>query len=256
YYAKTSWFARRTTVRPELIKNNDKINWYPEHIKHGRFGDFLDGIIDWALSRERYWGTPLPIWVCDECGERHCVGSKQELHDLAIDKELAVDLDLHRPYVDQIVLKCPHCDGEMHRVPEVIDAWFDSGSMPYAQWHYPFENRGKFQEQFPADFICEAIDQTRGWFLSLHVLATMLFDEVAYKNVICLEHVLDGKGEKMSKHKGNVVDPWTVLNVQGADALRWYLYTSSPPGAPKRFSPDLVDEALRKFILTLWNTYS
>ncbi|MHB1131721.1 MAG: isoleucine--tRNA ligase [Chloroflexota bacterium] len=255
YYAKTSWFMKRTAVRERLIKNNEKINWYPEHIKHGRFGDFLDGIIDWALSRERYWGTPLPIWICETCGERHCVGSAAELRERALG-EVAEDLDLHRPHVDDILLRCEKCGGQMRRVPEVIDAWFDSGSMPVAQYHYPFENQEKFKEQFPADFICEAIDQTRGWFLSLHVIASALFDEVAYKNVICLEHVLDAKGEKMSKHKGNVTDPWSVLDAQGADALRWYFLTSSPPGTPRRFSPDLVDEALRKFILTLWNTYS
>ncbi len=256
YYAKTSWFVERTAVRKALIRNNEKINWYPGHIKHGRFGDFLEGIIDWALSRERYWGTPLPIWQCESCGERHCIGSVQELHEKAINKELTIDLDLHRPYVDLIILPCPKCGGHMRRVPEVIDAWFDSGSMPVAQWHYPFGDQEKFRAQFPADFICEAIDQTRGWFLSLHVIATLLFDEVAYKNVICLELVLDDKGEKMSKSKGNVVDPWTVLDAQGADALRWYLYTASPPGTPRRFSADLVDEALRKFMLTLWNTYS
>lgn len=256
YYAKTSWFVRRTAVRDQLIRNNEKINWYPEHIKYGRFGDFLTGIIDWALSRERYWGTPLPIWQCEDCGERHCVGSVAELQELAINKEATKDLDLHRPYVDNVFFKCAKCGGQMKRVPEVIDAWFDSGSMPVAQWHYPAHNQEKFKQRFPADFICEAIDQTRGWFLSLHVIATMLFDEVAFKNVICLELVLDEKGEKMSKSKGNVVDPWTVLNAQGADALRWYLYTASPAGTPRRFSPELVDEALRKFLMTLWNTYS
>ncbi len=255
YYAKTSWFMKRTAVREELIKNNEKINWYPEHIKWGRFGDFLEGIIDWALSRERYWGTPLPIWECEDCHQRTCVGSVAELRERAAN-EVPADLDLHRPYVDKVLLKCEKCGGTMRRLPEVIDAWFDSGSMPVAQWHFPFENQEMFKEQFPADFICEAIDQTRGWFLSLHVIASALFDEVAYKNVICLEHVLDAKGEKMSKHKGNVTDPWTVLDVQGADALRWYLLTSNPPGTPRRFSPELVDEALRKFILTLWNTYS
>ena len=255
YYAKTSWFVKRTAVREQLLKNNEKISWYPEHIKWGRFGDFLEGIIDWALSRERYWGTPLPIWQCEDCGERVCIGSVAELRERATN-EVPQDLDLHRPYVDNILLACAKCGGTARRVPEVIDAWFDSGAMPVCQWHYPFENQEKFKEQFPADFICEAIDQTRGWFLSLHVIATMLFDEVAFKNVICLEHVLDAKGEKMSKHKGNVTDPWTILDVQGADALRWYLLTSNPPGTPRRFSAELVDEALRKFILTLWNTYS
>ncbi len=242
-------------MRDSLIRNNQQINWYPEHIKDGRFGGFLDGIIDWALSRERYWGTPLPIWECADCGKRHCIGSLSELQEMAV-TPVADDLDLHRPFVDDVLLNCPQCGGEMKRVPEVIDAWFDSGSMPVAQWHYPFENHDLFAEQFPADYICEAIDQTRGWFLSLHVISTMLFDQISYRNCVCLEHVLDGKGEKMSKHKGNVVAPNTVLDVQGADALRWYMLTSSPPGTPRRFSAELVDEALRKFMLTLWNTYS
>jgi len=255
YYARTSWFIRTTAFKKKLQKNNDKINWYPEHIKYGRFGDFLDNVVDWALSRDRYWGTPLPIWVCESCGHQHCIASASELEEMA-KEEPEGTTDLHRPYIDEYVLECPECEGDMHRVPEVIDALFDSGAMPIAQWHYPYENREELAKNFPADYICEAIDQTRGWFYSLHAIATILFGEPSYKNVICLGLILGEDGEKMSKSRGNVVDPWSVLNVHGADALRWYLFTAAPPGDARRFSVDLVGEVVRQFILTLWNTYS
>ncbi|MDO8672954.1 MAG: isoleucine--tRNA ligase, partial [Dehalococcoidia bacterium] len=256
YFAKTSWYIRTTAAKDRLIANNEKINWYPEHIKHGRFGDWLENNVDWAISRERYWGTPLPIWRCAECGEFECVGSVKELEERSGRSDLSSNLDLHRPHVDEVTLTCGKCGGTMNRVSEVMDCWFDSGAMPVAQWHYPFENKAIFEKMFPADYICEAVDQTRGWFYSLHALSTLLFDEQAYKNVICLGHILDAKGEKMSKSKGNVVSPWTVINLHGADATRWYLFTASPPGNPRRFSLDLVGEAVRKFLLTLWNTYS
>lgn len=251
YYARASWYIRTTAVKEDLINNNRKINWYPEYIKEGRFGNWLANNIDWALSRERYWGTPLPIWICDSCGHQECIGSFKELG--ITDTK---NFDPHKPYIDQITLKCPKCGGTMHRVPEVIDCWFDSGAMPVAQWHYPFENEDEFKASFPADFICEAIDQTRGWFYSLLAISTLVFNEPAYKNVLVTELVLDEKGEKMSKHKGNVVDPWLILNKYGADALRWYIFTVSPPWVPLRFAPDAVNEALRKFLLTLWNTVS
>ncbi|MDA8189611.1 MAG: isoleucine--tRNA ligase [Dehalococcoidales bacterium] len=256
YYAKSSWYVRTTALKDQLLAGNDEINWYPEHIKYGRFGDWLRTNVDWAISRERYWGTPLNIWRCKKCGEAACIGSIAELEERSGRKDLHETLDLHRPYVDEITLKCSKCKGEMRRVPDVIDAWFDSGSMPVGQWHFPFENQALFVERFPADFICEAVDQTRGWFYSLHAVATLLFAKPSFKNVICLGHILDAKGEKMSKSRGNVVDPWSVLDKQGADALRWYLYTASPPGNPRRFSAELVSESLRKFLLTLWNTYS
>ena len=264
YYAKTSWFIETTRMKNNLIANNKKINWYPEHIRDGRFGDWLENNVDWALGRDRYWGTPLPIWVCEECGKQECIGSIAELKAKvkgklkASDQQLATSnqLDLHRPYIDQYTWRCEECGGVMRRVPEVIDAWFDSGAMPIAQWHYPFEGKELFEDQFPADFICEAVDQTRGWFYSLHAISTLLFDEPCYKNVICYGHVLDAQGVKMSKSKGNVVDPWDIINVHGADALRWYFYTASPPDYARRFSSELVGEAARKFILTLWNTYS
>ncbi|MBI2955245.1 MAG: isoleucine--tRNA ligase [Chloroflexi bacterium] len=256
YYAKSSWFIRTTAVKDRLLSGNDQINWYPEYIKYGRFGDWLRTNVDWAVSRERYWGTPLNIWRCTSCGEQTCIGSLAELQERSSVDDLARTLDLHRPYVDQVIIPCQKCGGEMLRVPEVVDAWFDSGSMPIAQWHYPFENDALFIERFPADFICEAVDQTRGWFYSLHAVSTLLFARPSYSNVICLGHILDAKGEKMSKSRGNVVDPWSVLDKQGADALRWYLYTATPPGNPRRFSADLVAESLRKFLLTLWNTYS
>jgi len=237
-----------------LVEINDHINWYPEHIKKGRFGNWLANNIDWALGRERYWGTPLPVWECEECHKQLCIGSVKELSEKA-GQDLAQS-DLHRPHVDGITMKCPDCGSTMHRVPELIDVWFDSGSMPYAQWHYPFENVEKFKEQFPADYICEAVDQTRGWFYSLHAISTLLFDQECFKNVICLGLILDGQGQKMSKTRGNVISPWDVLNKNGADAMRWYLYTASPPGQERRFSSDLVGEVLRNFTLTLWNTYS
>ncbi|MBI4318672.1 MAG: isoleucine--tRNA ligase [Chloroflexi bacterium] len=256
YYAKSSWYIKTTALRDRLLAGNDEINWYPGHIKYGRFGDWLRTNVDWAISRERYWGTPLNVWRCDACGAQECLGSVTELERRTGDERLHETLDLHRPYVDAVTFPCSQCAGTMRRVPEVIDAWFDSGSMPVAQWHFPFENEALFVERFPADFICEAVDQTRGWFYSLHAVATLLFAQPSYKNVICLGHILDAKGEKMSKSRGNVVDPWSVLNTQGADALRWYLYTATPPGNARRFSSDLVAESLRKFLLTLWNTYS
>ena len=226
----------------------------PGHIKNGRFGNWLENNVDWALGRERYWGTPLPVWECESCHHQLAAGSIAELSKLA-GRDLS-GLDLHRPFVDQVKFPCPECKGEMQRVPELIDVWFDSGSMPYAQWHYPFENKETFREQYPADFICEAVDQTRGWFYSLHAISALLHNSVAFKNVICLGLVLDGEGQKMSKSRGNVVDPWDVLNTHGADAFRWYLYTASPPGQERRFSVDLVGEVVRNFTLTLWNVYS
>jgi isoleucyl-tRNA synthetase len=258
YYAKTAWFIETTRVKDRLLANNAKINWVPEHIRDGRFGDWLANNVDWALSRERYWGTPLPIWMCDQCGEQEFVGSIAELLSHVQRSTFNVQqLDLHRPYVDEFTWPCSQCDGgTMRRVPEVIDCWFDSGAMPYAQWHYPFENQTLWAEQFPADFICEAIDQTRGWFYSLHAIATLVSDSPAYTTCLVLGHVLDAEGRKMSKRLGNVVDPWDVLNAHGADALRWYLFTATPPWQPRRFSVDLVGEVVRKFMLTLWNTYS
>jgi isoleucyl-tRNA synthetase len=257
YYAKPSWYIRTTAVKDRLVALNQQVNWYPGHVKEGRFGNWLENNIDWAASRERFWGTPLPIWRCQECGQHECIGSLAELRERAEDRAKAEALDdLHRPYVDEIALVCRQCGGSMRRVVEVLDVWFDSGAMPYAQWHYPFENDATFARSFPADFICEAVDQTRGWFYTLHALATLLFDSVCFRNVICLELILDAKGEKMSKSKGNVVEPWAVLNAHGADAVRWYLFTATPPGTARRFSTELVGEGLRKFLLTLWNTYS
>jgi isoleucyl-tRNA synthetase len=254
YYARSTWYIRTTQFRDRMMALNDTIHWYPEHIKEGRFGNWLSNNVDWALGRERYWGTPLPVWECADCRHQEMVGSIQELADRA-GKDLT-GLDLHRPHVDGIRWACPKCKGEMSRVPELIDVWFDSGAMPVAQWHYPFENKELFQSQYPADYICEAVDQTRGWFYSLHAISTMLFDSISYKNVLCLGLVVDGEGQKMSKTKGNVVDPWEVLEAHGADAFRWYLYTASPPGLEKRFSIDLVGEVIRCFTLTLWNVYS
>jgi isoleucyl-tRNA synthetase len=253
YYARTTWYIETTRYKKQLNDLNDTINWVPDHIKHGRFGNWLENNIDWALGRERYWGTPLPVWVDDD-GDTICVGSTAELSQLA-GRDLS-DLDLHRPFVDDVVFPNPKTGKPMRRVPELIDVWFDSGAMPVAQWHYPFENQAMFEEQFPADYICEAIDQTRGWFYSLHAITTLLFESVSFKNVICLGHILDGEGQKMSKSKGNIVDPWSVLNANGADAFRWYLYTASPPGNSRRFSVDLVGEVVRNFMLPLWNTYS
>lgn len=254
YYAREAWYIRTSQFKERLVGLNQTIHWTPDHIKDGRFGNWLSNNIDWALSRERYWGTPLPVWECADCKHQHCIGSVEELATLS-GRDLT-QLDLHRPHVDNVHFPCQKCGGKMTRVPELIDVWFDSGSMPYAQWHYPFENKEVFESQFPADYICEAVDQTRGWFYSLHAIGTMLMDSVAYKNVICLGLILDGNGEKMSKSKGNIVNPWDVLNVHGADAFRWYLYTATPPGNERRFSTDLVGEVTRSFTLTLWNVYS
>ena len=241
-----------TAVRDNLVANNRSVNWMPDNIKEGRMGNFLENVVDWGLSRERYWGTPLPIWLCEE-GHMHVIGSKQELLDMAIGE---VNLpELHRPYIDEVVLKCPHCGKPMHRTKEVIDCWYDSGSMPFAQWHYPFENKEKFEERFPADFISEAIDQTRGWFYTLLAISTQLFGQSPFKNCLVLGHVQDAEGRKMSKHLGNVVDPWDVLDDQGADAVRWYFYAASAPWLPSRFSKENVSEYQRKFMGTLWNTY-
>ena len=255
YFARETWFIRATAYRDKLVALNQTINWVPDHIKNGRFGNWLEDVKDWALGRERFWGTPLPVWVDDETGEMLCVGGVQELSQLA-GRDLS-ELDLHRPYVDDVTFPNPKgTGGTMRRVPELIDVWFDSGSMPLAQWGYPHKNQTLFEQQFPADYICEAVDQTRGWFYSLHAISTMLFEQVSYKNVICLGHILDADGQKMSKSKGNIVDPWEVLNAHGADAFRWYLYTSGPPGEPRRFSVDLVGEVINKFWSTLWNTYT
>ena len=254
YYAKATWYIRTTAIKDQLIAANDDVVWHPEHIKTGRFGEWLAGNIDWALSRDRYWGTPLPIWQCEQ-GHTHCVGSVAELRELAAGP-VPEDLELHRPYVDDVLLTCPECGAEMRRAPEVIDAWFDSGSMPFAQWHYPFENEETFAERFPADYICEAIDQTRGWFYSLIAIATLIEGRSSYKRVLCLGHILDGEGQKMSKSKGNVVQPDDILDHQGADAIRWFMFSSQQPWSPRRFSAEMVDEVVRKFLLTLWNTYS
>ena len=253
YYARDTWFISMTKVREQLLKNNETVNWMPENIKHGRFGNFLENVIDWGLSRERYWGTPLPIWEC-ECGHRHTIGSIAELKEMS--DNCPEDIELHKPYIDAVELNCPKCNGKMKRVSEVIDCWFDSGSMPFAQWHYPFENKEIFEENYPADFISEAIDQTRGWFYTLMAISTLIFDKSPYKNVIVLGHVQDKDGRKMSKHLGNVVDPWTVLDNQGADAVRWYFYANSAPWLPNRFDDKAVNEYQRKFMGTLWNTYA
>ncbi|HHV05028.1 MAG TPA: isoleucine--tRNA ligase [Anaerolineaceae bacterium] len=255
YMARPSWFIRTTAVRDRLVEINQDINWIPEHIKDGRFGKWLENNIDWAIGRNRYWATPLPMWICEDCGHEHCVGSLDELSQLTGEDQS--ELDMHRPYVDDIHFACPECKtGRMSRVPEVIDVWFDSGAMPVAQWHYPFEHTDEFKGQYPADFICEAIDQTRGWFYSLLAISTLVFDSTCYENVICYGHILDGEGKKMSKHVGNVVNPWDVINKHGADATRWYMYTASPPANSRNFSIELVGEVLRTFTLTLWNTYS
>ena len=254
YYARDSWYIRTSAYRDKLVALNNTINWVPAHTKEGRFGNWLANNIDWALSRERYWGTPLPIWECESCKHREGIGSVKDLSQKA-GRDLS-DLDLHRPYVDQVHWDCTDCGGKMTRVPDLIDVWFDSGSMPVAQWHYPFENKEKFEEQFPADYICEAVDQTRGWFYSLHAISTLLFGEVSFKNVLSLGLILDGEGQKMSKSKGNIIAPWDVLNAHGADAFRWYLYTATPPGQERRFSSELVGEVIRSFTLTLWNVYS
>ncbi len=254
YYARKTWYIRTSQYKDMLVSLNKTINWYPEHIRDGRFGNWLENNQDWALGRERYWGTPLPVWICEKCQHKLMVGSREELGQLA-QQDLS-GLDLHRPYVDEIKIECPECKGTMSRIPELIDVWFDSGSMPVAQWHYPFENQEMFEMQFPADYICEAVDQTRGWFYSLHAISTLLFEQICFKNVVCLGLILDADGQKMSKTKGNVIDPWEVINQHGSDAMRWYLYTATPPGQERRFSSDLVGEVMRNFILTLWNTYS
>ena len=280
YYAKRAWYIRTTKVKGRLISENAEINWYPDYIKYGRFGDWLENNVDWAFSRERYWGTPLPIWKCESCGEFRCIEKVKDLEEgykeltRTIDGVIGENIagrvaeiesgggikeklkDLHRPYVDEIPLLCPKCKGVMWRVPEVIDCWFDSGAMPVAQWHYPFENEDAFRRNFPADFICEAIDQTRGWFYSLHAISTLSFDQSCFKNVLCLGHVVDAEGNKMSKSKGNVIDPQKIIDNYGADALRWYMLVATMPEENHRFSTDMVLETMRKFLLTLWNTYS
>ena len=253
YYAKSSWFIEVTKAKKEIIKANRSVNWMPDTIKEGRMGNFLENVIDWGLSRDRYWGTPLPVWVCPDCGAIEVIGSKSELKEKC---NVKGETELHRPYLDKLTCKCPKCGGKMSRTPEVIDCWFDSGSMPFAQYHYPFENREVFEKTFPADFISEAVDQTRGWFYTLLVINTILFNKAPFKNCIVLGHVNDKNGIKMSKHKGNVVDPWSVLDKQGADAVRWYFYTSSAPWLPSRFAEETVSEAQRKFMGTLWNTYA
>jgi isoleucyl-tRNA synthetase len=250
YYAKASWYVKTTAVRDQMLAENEKIKWYPDHIKHGRFGDWLEGNVDWALSRERYWGTPLPMWRCD-AGHEHCVGSREELLSLAG----AVPDDLHRPFIDDVTFPCADCGDEMRRVPEVIDAWWDSGSMPFAQWHAPFENEDVLAERFPADYICEALDQTRGWFYSLLAVSTLLYGQSPYRTVLCLGLILDPEGQKMSKSRGNVVVPWEVIDRHGADAMRWYYFTSKQPWDGYRFSIDTVGESVRQFMLQLWNTY-
>ena len=253
YYARESWFIKMTAVKEDLIANNNTINWIPESIGKGRFGDWLENVQDWGISRNRYWGTPLNIWEC-ECGHMHSVGSIEELKEMS--DNCPDDIELHRPYIDAVTIKCPKCGKEMHRVPEVIDCWFDSGSMPFAQHHYPFENKELFERQFPADFISEAVDQTRGWFYSLLAISTLLFNKAPYKNVIVLGHVQDENGQKMSKSKGNAVDPFDALEKYGADAIRWYFYVNSAPWLPNRFHGKAVVEGQRKFMGTLWNTYA
>ncbi len=254
YYARESWFIKMTAVKDDLIRNNNTINWIPESIGKGRFGDWLENVQDWGISRNRYWGTPLNIWEC-ECGHQHSVGSRQELFEMS-GNERAKDVELHRPYIDEIEIKCPKCGKPMHRVPEVIDCWFDSGAMPFAQHHYPFENKELFEQQFPAQFISEAVDQTRGWFYSLLAESTLLFNKAPYENVIVLGHVQDENGQKMSKSKGNAVDPFEALEKYGADAIRWYFYINSAPWLPNRFHGKAVQEGQRKFMGTLWNTYA
>jgi len=253
YYARSTWFVKMTALHDELMKNNNAINWLPDNIREGRMGNFLDNVIDWGISRERYWGTPLPVWTC-ECGHIHVIGSKAELKEMG--HNVPEDIELHKPFIDAITLTCPVCGGTMHREKEVIDCWFDSGSMPFAQWHYPFENKEMFEKHFPANFISEAIDQTRGWFYTLSAIGALLFGRAPFENCIVLGHVQDKEGKKMSKHLGNVVNPWDVLDQQGADAVRWYFYTNSAPWLPNRFYSDAVSEAQRKFMGTLWNTYA
>ena len=253
YYARDSWFIKMTAVRDDLVRNNNTVNWIPESIGKGYGGDWIENVQDWSISRNRYWGTPLNVWEC-ECGHRHSIGSIEELKSMS--SNCPDDIELHRPYIDAVTIKCPKCGGEMHRVPEVIDCWFDSGSMPFAQHHYPFENHGLFKQQFPAQFISEAVDQTRGWFYSLLAISTLLFNRAPYENVLVLGHVQDENGQKMSKSKGNAVDPFDALNAYGADAVRWYFYTNSAPWLPNRFHGKAVIEGQRKFMGTLWNIYA
>lgn len=253
YYARDTWFIKTTAIKDELLKNNDTINWLPDNIKKGRFGNFLENVIDWGISRERYWGTPLNIWTC-RCGHKECIGSIEELKEKGV--SVPENIELHKPYIDAVKLRCPHCGGEMSRVSEVIDCWFDSGSMPFAQWHYPFENKEEFDKNFPAQFISEAVDQTRGWFYTLLVISTILFEKAPFENCIVLGHVQDKYGYKMSKHKGNVLSPWDVLNKEGADATRWYFFSGSAPWLPSRFYEDAVIEYQRKFMGTIWNVYA
>ncbi len=255
YYAKSSWYVKTSEAREQLLANNEQIGWHPEHIKDGRFGKWLESNVDWALSRDRYWGTPLPVWECEgeDCDGRFCAGSVAELRERARGE---VPDDLHRPYIDEVTLDCEQCGGEMRRVQSVIDTWYDSGAMPFAQFHYPFENEETFEERFPADFICEGIDQTRGWFYTLLAESTLLFDTTSYRNCVCLGLILDPEGQKMSKSKGNVIEPWDVISAHGADAFRWYYLTSQQPWSGYRFSVDTVGESVRQFLLTLWNTYS
>ena len=258
YFAKTSWYIKTTAVRDQLLEQNQRIGWYPEHIRDGRFGDWLRNNVDWAISRERYWGTPLPLWICDGCGDIECIGSIAEI-SARMGRNVTTDeaFDLHRPYVDSLYWSCTGCQGgNRRRIRDVIDCWFDSGAMPFAQHHYPFEHKDNFSELFPAAFISEGVDQTRGWFYTLHALGVLLRGGPAFENCIVLGHILDDQGRKMSKRLGNIVDPWTVLHAEGADALRYYLYTASPPGQPRRFSQTLVQKSLRQFLLTLWNCYS
>lgn len=253
YYARESWFIKMTEVKDDLIRNNNTINWIPENIGKGRFGDWLNNVQDWGISRNRYWGTPLNVWEC-ECGHLHSIGSIEELKSMS--GNCPDDIELHRPFIDEVTINCPHCNKEMNRVPEVIDCWFDSGAMPFAQWHYPFENKDIFKDNFPANFISEAVDQTRGWFYSLLAISTLIFNEAPYKNVIVLGHVQDENGQKMSKSKGNAVDPFDALAEHGADAIRWYFYSNSAPWLPNRFHSDAVTEGQRKFMGTFWNTYA
>ena len=253
YYARETWFIKMTAVRENLIRNNNTINWIPESIGKGRFGDWLENVQDWGISRNRYWGTPLNIWEC-ECGHKHAIGSKEELRSMS--PNCPEEIELHRPFIDEVTITCPECGKQMKRVPEVIDCWFDSGSMPFAQHHYPFENHDLFEAQFPANFISEAVDQTRGWFYSLLAISTLLFDKAPFKNVIVLGHVQDENGQKMSKSKGNAVDPFDALETYGADAIRWYFYANSAPWLPNRFHGKAVTEYQRKFMGTLWNVYA
>ncbi len=255
FYAKSSWYIRTSSAKDRMLANNERIGWHPEHIKNGRFGKWLENNVDWALSRDRYWGTPLPVWRCMDrgCGRLDCIGSVQELRDRSTGE---VPADLHRPYIDEVTVECEGCGGEMRRVESVIDTWYDSGAMPFAQFHYPFENEAEFEARFPADFICEAIDQTRGWFYTLLAESTLLFDSSSFRNCVCLGHIQDPDGLKMSKSRGNVVEPWDVIAAHGADAFRWYYLTSQQPWSGYRFSVETVGQSVRQFLLTLWNTYS